>query len=385
MKAKDDNVVAALSTIRFDDPLIFPEPGTDCYRAWQGIMKLCELTWWKRAWVYQEATSPNLKPRLFFSGQACFEWRHVFATTEIASHLGSVTDLDRKFVQTISEGPAERMWKFVLRREKTEKLGLLEALQRFRNTDSTEPRDKVYAPRCLVDDLLDDSLVPDYAKSVKEVFLDVVKASMAHPERTLDFLGYCVQSAEDSLCFKGLYSSSMPSWVPDWRDRYTILPFPKQEKGQSTSTSSSYPDLLRTIYNASGHCAANLRIEGDTLKTQGFLIDSINQLSPIWEENVQDAFYLKFWTPVNPNDTYHTRETTLQAFLRTVVGDVFWDNNGTCSRGFSLDWSFLETKRLDPVEALQQQRMAASANGLSSGRRLGQTGKGYMGLLPRRE
>ena len=382
MDVTDKNVVGALSMIRSDDPLIFPEPGTDCYRAWQGIMRLCELTWWKRAWVYQEATSPNEKSRLFFSGQACFGWEDVFAATEIAGHLGKITDLDRKFVQIISEGSAERIWKFVLRREKTEKLGLLEALQRFRLTDSTEPRDKVYAPRCLVDDLLDDSLVPDYTKSVKEVFLDVVKASIAHPERALDFLGYCVRAAEDSLVFKDLYSASIPSWIPDWRDRYAILPFPKQKKGQSTSTSSSSPDQLRAIYNASGHRSANLRIEGDTLKTQGFLVDSINQLSPIWDKNVQDTFHLKSWTPGNPNDTYHTGETILQAFLRTVVGDVFWDNKGTCSRGFSLDWSFLETKQFDPVEALQQQRMAASANGISSGRRIGQTSKGYMGLVP---
>ena len=146
MDVTDRNVVGALSMIRSDDPLIFPEPGTDCYRAWQGIMRLCELTWWKRAWVYQEATSPNEKSRLFFSGQACFGWKDAFAATEIAGHLGKFTDLDRKFVQIISEGSAERIWKFVLRREKTEKLGWLEALHRFRLTDSTEPRDKVYAP-----------------------------------------------------------------------------------------------------------------------------------------------------------------------------------------------------------------------------------------------
>ena len=205
MEVKDNNVIAALATIHSDDPDICPQPRTDCYRAWQGITEIYEQDWWMRAWVYQEATSPN--SQLFFCGANCFEWRHVFATTEIAGYLAKNSDIDKKFVRTISDGSAQRMWNFMLRREKTdEDLGLLEVLHRFRNTQSSEHRDKVYAPRGLAEDLPPGSLIPDYAKPVKEVFLDVVKACMVHPERAVDFLGYCVREADDSINFKNLHA-----------------------------------------------------------------------------------------------------------------------------------------------------------------------------------
>ena len=97
---------------------------------------------------------------------------------------------------------------------------------------------------------------------------------------------------------------------------------------------------------------------------------------------MQNTSYLKSWTPKYADHTYHTGETIHEAFLHTIVADAYWDNNRTCSRGFSLDWSFLEANHVGSDEILRQERMTASARGPCFGRRFGQTQKAYLCLLP---
>jgi hypothetical protein len=75
-------------------------------------------------------------------------------------------------------------------REKQE-LPLLAELSKFYKYDCFDVRDKVYAALGIAHDV-ENHIIPDYSRSVPDVYTDVVKFSLSNkdPHQRLDFLGH---------------------------------------------------------------------------------------------------------------------------------------------------------------------------------------------------
>lgn len=75
---------------------------------------------------------------------------------------------------------------------------LLDILNRMRRYECQDPRDKVYAALGMAVDVRDNDIVPDYSKSPMEVYMDVVKFSVANAnEDIFNFLGYVTRFTSD--------------------------------------------------------------------------------------------------------------------------------------------------------------------------------------------
>lgn len=79
-----------------------------------------------------------------------------------------------------------------------------------RDSDCTDPRDKIYALWNLAKDAGDLGIVPDYSLSVRSLCVSFTKQYILH-HRCLDII--CVPQVR---CIKPL-EGGLPSWVPDWR------------------------------------------------------------------------------------------------------------------------------------------------------------------------
>ncbi|KAF4632852.1 hypothetical protein G7Y89_g5278 [Cudoniella acicularis] len=96
--------------------------------------------------------------------------------------------------------------------DKPERYGLGEVLMQFRETRATNPRDKIYAFLGLSEVLGQTgklSLIPDYNKTVNEVFMDAMRLLLLSSSNGPSYLAL----KEDPSLTK---LASLPSWVPDF-------------------------------------------------------------------------------------------------------------------------------------------------------------------------
>jgi hypothetical protein len=244
--ANEGAVQAFIAVSAREKELFDPNPMSEGSRAWQGIVALCNVSWWSRAWVYQEATvieragAPKV---VFFYGSCVLSWGYFGAILMVQSVLSQLPHLNTSSLQI---SPVSAFEQAKRRREEGE-LGVLEMLQIFRQTMSTDARDKVYAPLGLVADASSSLLKPDYTKSVAEVYTDVARASMAILGKELDFLGYVEQKADETEAMLSHHVDELPSWVPNWSLRVLSKPLPKRITSSDLSQGSS-----SNIYNADG-------------------------------------------------------------------------------------------------------------------------------------
>lgn len=98
-------------------------------------------------------------------------------------------------------------------------MGLAKYLQCTKHYEATDMRDKLYALIGVSCDISPEDIVPDYEKSTRTVFLDLVRF-LVTKRRSLDIIssGRLSRPAPISseLQLEGP-KSNIPSWLPDWR------------------------------------------------------------------------------------------------------------------------------------------------------------------------
>ncbi|KAE8444356.1 hypothetical protein EG329_000666 [Mollisiaceae sp. DMI_Dod_QoI] len=137
---------------------------------------------------------------------------------------------------------------------------LIELLQRFRSSQATDPRDKVYGMLGLAEEAFRKRLKIDYEKKVADVYTDVAKTLIMH-SRDVSFLADCFYRPEEL--------SDAPSWVPNWTAR---LP---------PSYVSLHELSIKAPFNASGALEIAASIDGDCLLVNGVRIASIVDLASV--------------------------------------------------------------------------------------------------------
>ena len=187
------------------------KPKTHLQRALVAVDCLVRRPWWRRVWVSQEVASAALEPilicgrRAFTMGQLqdatkqkdsmLATWRTTTAgrvATSVSYRVSTLAGMRRMFRQE---------W---LSPESSGSPRLAQLLRGSLTLEATDARDKVYALLSLADDREELGLVPDYTKSLNEVYTDVTR-NVNRTTGSLNLL--CINTNSERL---------ISSWASDW-------------------------------------------------------------------------------------------------------------------------------------------------------------------------
>ena len=174
----------------------------------------------------------------------------------------------------------------------------------------TDPRDRVYALLNLSD--FDYGVVPNYEKSVIEVYKDMFVASMKKQQPGLNLKHLAACGTWDS-------AEQLPSWVPDWSAEKKCLPLRNQAACGATGFSNA--DALVLDGNV-------LRVMGmEVAKIQGVIQSQLDEASPLVD-------FISFIRVVLPRDmlSHASGEARLDALCRALCSDSFSDYSDPPSR-----------------------------------------------------
>ncbi|OAL43523.1 hypothetical protein IQ07DRAFT_580167 [Pyrenochaeta sp. DS3sAY3a] len=241
---------------------------------WQAIASLLTRSWFARLWVLQEIQLGNSRSYLQ-CGQDTILWTHIRrAILAIRSHVPAV--------HAQLQGALQRLYHLCVDYHGQNSIVLLEYA---RNSECSEPRDKVFALLGLFPYAFSRNIKPQYTLPVQEVYK---QAFFAYVEGT---------SSLDPFLYAGNRSS--PSWLPDWSARTGVHGLP------SASV-------------ASGHSAAQVTPVGkNTLEVTGVLHDTIEDvLTDLPQDHSRFiATAARFFgVDAQPNSIYQTGTSNLEAF-----------------------------------------------------------------------
>ena len=309
---------------------------------------------WNRVWIVQElAYSPEV---ILLAPNSSLNWR------SISAYLGGgryEEALDRSRTAISGHSPAavtkfgytfEKVKAIEYQRSLVEELrkggrtNLMDSLIRFRMTDSTDPRDKVYALLGLASQL--HGIVPDYKKSKEQLFAEVSLA-LINTSATIDVIcqNYWQSRLERKLATDsfGVYEYTGFDLQPKLigGEESPTLHIPTWAANFSSKASSSQLQTYFLFAQRSVFCAGKpvcrvpctVTSNGKVLQLRGA---AIGKISKIYDEKgggrpyISYKHQLRIWMeavlgksiPSASSKRYEaTQETCFRAFWRTVVMD----------------------------------------------------------------
>ncbi|KAM0413016.1 hypothetical protein ACHAPD_008084 [Fusarium lateritium] len=298
-----------------------------CYNEEMCLRDLFDLPFlWKRLWVMQELSlAPNL---VLMCKGAELDWDSLSALLKDEpyfdafhmwdSHAVNLPDWSNMFVRIKLIEDQRQLFR------KTGQVNskLMDVLTRFREMESSDPRDRIYSLLGLATD--NHGIHADYTKSIQDVYRETT-ISLINLSGNLDIL--CQNPFETSGGHKALQDAvnAMPSWVAEF--------------SSSHGDCADFIFAQRDIFNAGNkNCDTPCQFlgpENDTLIVRGIILGAI---APIREERGQncsarDVLKLYFGEEaiVNPEDhtysptfagkTLSSGETCVRAFWRTLAKD----------------------------------------------------------------
>ncbi|KAK4460580.1 heterokaryon incompatibility protein-domain-containing protein [Cladorrhinum samala] len=177
----------------------------------EDLVKLLSRPFFRRVWIVQEIGKGGSRV-VVQCGAHRITWTQLVEACALAIIVGALaySPTVAEFIIMIDAARGSERCN-LYERELEASISLLHLLCRYRQFDSTDPRDKVFALLNLTDDALtkDPRVAPDYHKTKTEVYTDVAVAIMEH-EKNLDILRVPRQPGTEG------FASGLPSWVPDW-------------------------------------------------------------------------------------------------------------------------------------------------------------------------
>jgi hypothetical protein len=132
----------------------------------------------------------------------------------------------------------------------------------------TDALDKVFAPLGLVQDLPVGRISVDYTRSVDQLFIDVARYIIADSGLDLEAFGmvYTLPPFTADENFSATFDPSVPSWVPDWRQRV----YKWSMSSSSTLTADGQP-----LYNAWPGSEVRVRFSEREVELVGYVADHL--------------------------------------------------------------------------------------------------------------
>ncbi|KAH7335094.1 heterokaryon incompatibility protein-domain-containing protein [Pyrenochaeta sp. MPI-SDFR-AT-0127] len=175
------------------------------------LNRLFERGYWNRAWIIQEIASCGPRGYIFCGSKwiywECVDW------FRIEQERGRQDTIDgRMGVNAVNEQVYSILSSSKYReltRDGAAYSNLIDLLRLARQRDATFPVDKIYGILGLTGDHIQEKIVPDYTKLVRDVIL--------HTTRTA--LEEMLPGDQMSLLCDAAHSrSDLPSWCPDWTE-----------------------------------------------------------------------------------------------------------------------------------------------------------------------
>ncbi|CAA9967087.1 HET domain containing protein [Pyrenophora teres f. maculata] len=271
------------------------------YYHWLGFIVLINRPWFKRAWVVQEIALG--KSAMVVCGSLVFPWDMLSKTLSFVKATRWYHHLHTEKLRHLRElRKHSGIYKQVLRSQLSVNISSLflnetrltistlddekntspvqqppfaNLLSKHRSTESTDPRDKVYAFLGLANRtmapfrMLPKALVPNYNLSVQEVFTEAATVLM-FSYKNLSWLSHVEDSSQRKI--RGL-----PSWVPDLS--VPLHPYSLSYRGPGR-------------WRAASHCAWRpdlASMERGLLQVVGYHLDCIDQTSILLNESADTS------------------------------------------------------------------------------------------------
>jgi len=306
------------------------------------IGPLFRRSWFHRMWTIQEVTLASVENVILCCGNDTLEW--VFLVIALGYLQASKYEWGRwdkamELQKYLSDLLIARKYPDV-GKVQNNKPGsvdsqpvVLRILSYAREKASTDPKDKIFALFGILGDLGVEFPLPDYKKSVAQIYSEAVVECVNH-DKSLDVL---FQVPSDHRC------PDLPLWVPDWSDVSWTSPDPRKSAvhDRFRAAASAVPAwkfsldqqslvLSGKVVDVIKHLAAPLNVDADA--TYGFktnlAIDGRLVTNGQWNMNgflrtLGSAFkILKGWVAVSSSyEKYPTGEAVQRALQRTLIGD----------------------------------------------------------------
>lgn len=319
--------------------------------ALRGLDVLFNRPWWKRIWIVQEVVAAG--EIVVLLGDTIFPWAML---TNLCRAIQLVEFLAHPLAPMVRSCGYQKFTVLEhFRRNRS--MPLVRLVHCTQDYQATNLRDKLYALLGMASDISPDDIIPDYTKSVQEVFLDLVRF-MVVKHRNLDII------SSGRLTISGI---SSPSWLPDWRGTNQLRPLNSEEFGGH-------------FYQASGNTDAVVDMTKfpDMLEAEGWIADTINLFDDTITDSHVDLQTIRRWQQIASENVDPILRTSL--FWRTIVMDKdHIGNQATPSFGKALD-DFIAGSHKTRSKFVQQFSDAVTRAVL--GRRFFITKDGRMGLGP---
>ena len=201
------------------------------------IVELLIAPWFDRLWIWQEIRLAK-ENALVLCGHWAIPWQAMRKAIYAIGHYNH-PELHTDFYRLLCK-PLQIGWY----KEST----LAELLNTTRGYQCSDPRDRIFALKSLLGYHENKAIVPEYTRSVKQVYTDLVVRS-AFELGDLNILRFC--EPHDHL-------SNLPSWVPDW-SQMTAEENRNFSNSDACGLSKCEVEFIgETILEAAGTCNATI-------------------------------------------------------------------------------------------------------------------------------
>jgi Heterokaryon incompatibility protein (HET) len=264
---------------------------------WKALEAIFNRPWFSRVWVLQEfAVSSGSEVML---GNTTFRWERIYEAAKCVYEKGFADAVMGEGYKNVLKVEASR-FRFRERNNMT----ILELMLAVRTSESTDPRDKIYALLGLSKD--GELIRPNYLDDVSREYQDA-STTFIKKYHTLD----CLSGEQDSSHSSAI---DLPSWVANWdiSPSYSPLAFVGAPAGYCAG--SNHP------------CSAEFGDDG-RLVLKGLNTDFVAQIGDLYlpdneEDPGGDSRVFEQWeTMIESMMPYPTGEPVEQVYWRTLTAN----------------------------------------------------------------
>lgn len=281
------------------------------------VIKLLDHPWFNRVWIIQEAAVANDVHILV--GGHYLDWSELKACMRAFGLPGMDPLLTIVWKNCVDQADWTKVGNAIVLSEAKEfiqkggRLRLRDILFATMMCGATNPRDKVYALRGICKDADNAALIPDYSKTVQQVYNETARylLSESDPLRILGAAGIGSARSVEGL----------PSWVPDWSPR-VHAPLSAGYNAADKSEQSISISAVQNILTVAGMHADELKETGSVLANPA-LVRSTHAESArnfireyLWYEEA------RILATESANNPYTDGKPLSEALWRTLVGGI---------------------------------------------------------------